>query len=194
MTVRFRWPRLARPFRLPRPAVLPLACALALAVALPVRAQEARLQLPAFDGLAARAAETVDVTLDASLLKLAAGFLGEGEGDVKALLADLQGIYVKSFTFEQDAQVPRADLDALRAQLGRGKWSRIVGVRNAKQGEDSEVYAWLDNNQYGGLAVITVEPRELTIVNIVGRIDLEKLRRLEGQFGVPKLGVDPPKE
>jgi hypothetical protein len=31
------------------------------------------------------------------------------------------------------------------------------------------------------------EPREFTVVNIVGSIDLEKLRRLEGKFGVPKI-------
>jgi hypothetical protein len=41
-----------------------------------------------------------------------------------------------------------------------------------------------------GLALISSEPRELTIVNIVGVIDLEKLRKLEGQFGVPKIDLD----
>jgi len=30
-------------------------------------------------------------------------------------------------------------------------------------------------------------------VNIVGAIDLEKLHKLEGQFGVPKLDIDAPK-
>jgi hypothetical protein len=38
-----------------------------------------------------------------------------------------------------------------------------------------------------GLAVIATEPRQLTIVNIVGAIDLDKLHRLEGRLGVPKL-------
>jgi hypothetical protein len=30
-------------------------------------------------------------------------------------------------------------------------------------------------------------------VNIVGAIDLDKLHKLEGQFGVPKLDIDAPK-
>jgi len=38
--------------------------------------------------------------------------------------------------------------------------------------------------------LIASEPRQFTIVNIVGAIDLDKLHKLEGQFGVPKLDVD----
>ena len=44
-----------------------------------------------------------------------------------------------------------------------------------------------------GLALIASEPRQFTIVNIVGAIDLDKLHKLEGQFGVPKLDLDPAK-
>jgi hypothetical protein len=44
-----------------------------------------------------------------------------------------------------------------------------------------------------GLALIASEPREFTIVNIVGSIDLAKLHKLEGQFGVPKLELEPQK-
>jgi hypothetical protein len=38
-------------------------------------------------------------------------------------------------------------------------------------------------------SLIVSEPRQFTM-NIVGAIDLEKLRKLEGQFGVPKLEID----
>ena len=38
-----------------------------------------------------------------------------------------------------------------------------------------------------GLAVVASEPRSFTIVNIVGNIDLDKLARLEGQLGIPKV-------
>jgi hypothetical protein len=40
-----------------------------------------------------------------------------------------------------------------------------------------------------GIAILALEPRRLTFVNIVGRIDLEKLSQLEGQFGIPELGI-----
>ena len=51
----------------------------------------------------------------------------------------------------------------------------------------------VENNQAIGLALIASEPRQFTIVNIVGAIDLDKLHKLEGQFGVPKLDIDVPK-
>jgi hypothetical protein len=34
------------------------------------------------------------------------------------------------------------------------------------------------------MAIITAKPRELTIVNIVGQIDLAKLGQLQSQLGV----------
>jgi len=48
----------------------------------------------------------------------------------------------------------------------------------------------VDKSQAVGLAVIASEPRQFTIVNIVGAIDLDKLHKLEGQLGVPKLDID----
>jgi hypothetical protein len=48
----------------------------------------------------------------------------------------------------------------------------------------------MDANKANGLAIISSEPREFTIVNIVGSIDLQKLHRLEGQLGIPKLQLE----
>ncbi len=41
--------------------------------------------------------------------------------------------------------------------------------------------------QIAGLVIISAEPRELTLVNIVGPVDLDKLASLEGQFGIPRM-------
>lgn len=175
--------------------------ALALAIAVPVRAagQEARLSFPALDDLAKRASESVDITLDLSLLQLAAGFLSDAgeDGAIKELIRGVQGIYVKSFEFDADSQYNPADLDGVRAQLAKGPWTRLVGVRSARDRSQTDVYVWQERGVSKGLAVVATEPRQLTIVNIIGTIDIEKLRRLEGQFGIPKLGIDgqaPPKE
>jgi hypothetical protein len=45
----------------------------------------------------------------------------------------------------------------------------------------------------GGLAIVVVEPMELTIVNIVGPFDLTKLPLLQGQFGIPRIPEQPGK-
>ena len=38
--------------------------------------------------------------------------------------------------------------------------------------------------------MLSASPREVTLVNIVGTIDLEQLRSLQGKFGVPDLKMD----
>jgi hypothetical protein len=170
---------------------LALALTLTLGLAVPASAQDpARIALPNLDALAKRAADSVDVTLDASLLQLAASFMTGSDADeaaLRELLSGLKGIYVKSYEFDADGAYSPADLEGVRAQLGRGSWTRLVNVTSSKERSTSEIYAWVDQGVTNGLAIINSEPRELTIVNIVGKIDLEKLRRLEGQFGIPKV-------
>lgn len=157
----------------------------ALAVAAPAGAQQ--LQLPDLSKLAPLAADVVDVSVDQALLGLASGFMG-GEGadpEVQALIGGLKGIYVKSFQFDRDGVVDAGVLDQVRTQLTTGNWSRLVTARSSKDRSDVGVYLWRQNGKAGGLAVLTSGPRELTIVNIVGTIDLEQLRKLQGKFGVP---------
>jgi predicted nucleotidyltransferase len=65
-----------------------------------------------------------------------------------------------------------------------------VETHSRKTRADVDIYIMIDNNQAIGLALIASEPRQFTIVNIIGAIDLDKLHKLEGQFGVPKLDID----
>src|ERR1700722_14857055 len=65
-----------------------------------------RLVLPEFSALAQKAKESVHITLDSSLLAMAGRFLdGNDPQDAatKEVLKGLQGIYVRSYTFDQDA-------------------------------------------------------------------------------------------
>ena len=72
----------------------------------------------------------------------------------------------------------------MRAQLG-ANWNKIVDVRSRTR-ENSEIYTFTRGDAIAGLLIITAEPRELTIVNIVGPIDLDRLSDLDGQFVIPR--------
>jgi hypothetical protein len=112
----------------------------------------------------------------------------------KEVLKGLQGIYVRSYTFDEDAAYRQSDIDAVRNQLSAPGWNRLVQTRSRKTHANVDIYILVVNNQAIGLALIASEPRQFTIVNIVGAIDLQKLHKLEGQFGVPRLDIDPPKQ
>jgi hypothetical protein len=171
--------------------VVPVMAALILAMPVAACAQRGRLQLDHLTPLAAKAREVVDITLDPAMLKLATGFLSTqrpNDAAVQDLLSGIEGIYVKTFEFDRDKVYTDADVDGVRRQFAAPGWSRMVATR--QQGETVDVYAWREGERMGGLAVVVAEPRELTVVNIVGPIDLAKLRGLQGQFGIPRLPTD----
>lgn len=163
---------------------------------LPAYGQGARLQLNNLEKLSKKAAEVVDVTLDGSMLKLASKFLNEDEdeeaAEVKELVKGLKGIYVKSFEFDKEGEYSEEDVEAIRAQLKGPGWTRIVGVTSKREHENTEVYMMVPGSgeTIEGMAIIDAEPKELTVVNIIGSIDLDKLSALEGHMGVPKLELE----
>src|SRR5258707_3082670 len=164
-----------------------------LAPALAWGAPSPKLVIPGFSGLAQKASESVTITLDPAMLGMAARFLDSNDPQdaaTKDVLKGLQGIYVRSYTFDRDSAYSQADIDAVRNQLSAPGWNRLVETRSRKSHADVDIYIMVDHDQAVGLAIIASEPRQFTIVNIVGAIDLDKLHKLEGQFGVPKLDID----
>lgn len=156
-------------------------------------AQGARLQLDQLSALGQRAKEVVDITLDPAMLKLTAGFLAAGKGNdsaIKEIIAGLQGIYVKVFEFDNDGAYTTADVESVRRQFAAPGWSRMVVVDSKEDRETVDIYAWRNGDRPGGIGILVAEPRELTVVNIVGEIDLAKLAALQGQFGIPALPLD----
>ena len=153
-------------------------------------AQPSRLILD-FPDLSGKASETVEVQLDASMLRLASGFLSTKDADearVKDLVRDLKGIYVRNYSFDKEGAYDPSDVQRVRAQL-TGSWQKIVNVKSrgrSGQSEDVEIYLQNVNGRVEGMTIIASEPKELTLVNIVGPIDMEKLSALQGQFGIPE--------
>lgn len=168
-----------------------LTCALLALPALAAAADPGRLQLPDFFALSKRATQSVDISLDPSLLHLASGAISSGGNGaaVNDLIKGIRGIYVRSYTFERPGEYSRADVKAVRAQLLAPGWQPVVSTHDLKQGSDVAIYLLRRGDRTDGVAIIASEPRQLTIVNIVGAIDLAKLAQLQGQFGVPKVGL-----
>jgi len=159
---------------------------LALVVVRDASAQGARLQLDHLNRLADRSKETVDVDVDSTMLKQTAGFLAGKGADtekVQDLLQNIRGIYVKSFQFEAPGAYTENDIDLIRKQVAGPGWSRVVGVRGRQ--ELTEIYFFREKDENGGLVVIAAQSSQLTVVNIVGRVDLASLAALGPM--IPKL-------
>ena len=148
-----------------------------------------RLQIGQLDRLASKAAQYVNVNVDERLLRFAQAALSSSkpeEREVKEVVAGLRGVYVKRFEFDTEGAYSASDVEAVRAQLRAPNWSRIVEVRSRRATETVEVYLSSTEGRIDGLAILSTQPTELMVINIVGMIDLEKLAKLRGQFGVPE--------
>lgn len=175
--------------RIPRSFMFAVLLLPALAAAEP----SAQLVLPDFAVLSKKAAQSTTISLDSSMLALAGRFLDADDPQDAAaqeVIKGIRGIYVRSFAFDTDSAYSQSDVDAVRRQLSAPGWSRLVETHSRKTHADVDIYVMIVNKQATGLALIAVEPRALTIVNIIGSIDLDKLHKLEGQFGVPKLDLE----
>jgi hypothetical protein len=153
--------------------------------------QDGNLQRPSgLDRYEAEASESVEITVDERVLRLAARALSDRKPEekaVKALINGLKGVYVRAFVFDREGVYQPAEAESLRAQFRTPEWSRVVGVRSRKYGDNVDVYVSSSGEHLKGVAVIVAAPRELVYVRVSGDIDLERLRDLEGRFSVPKL-------
>lgn len=158
-----------------------------------LRAQDMKLP-PGVEKLSAKAKETVEVTMDGPMLKWASKFLSAEDPEEKKaaeLVKNLKGIYVHSYEFSDEGAYSAAEVEALRSNFRSPEWSRVVGVRSEHDGENVDVFFRLENEEMAGIVIIAAEPKELTVVNIVGPLQVDQLADLGGEFGIPKLKTKP---
>ncbi|MCL5005668.1 MAG: DUF4252 domain-containing protein [Acidobacteria bacterium] len=152
-------------------------------------AQNAKLDLSQLDKLASKASSIKDVNLDGAMLKQIGSSqlnLAGPAGEFKDMASRLHGIYVRKYEFDKPGEYPQEDLDSLMKQLRSGGWTSMVRKENKKTGEIKGVYLMNKGGETVGMAVVKVAPKEVSIVNIVGPINIGELGGLGGHPGSSK--------
>ena len=160
-----------------------------LAATLAAHAQ--KIEIPAsWDQLAAKAQEVDNVTLDKSMLGLAAKFMKDDNDqdsvEINRLLGKLNGIYVRHLEFKNPGEFTEADVEPVRAQLQGPEWSRVVDVNDKNSKEKVVIYMRTVDGKSAGLVILAEQPTELTFVHLDGSIDPQDIGALGGNFGIPK--------
>jgi uncharacterized protein DUF4252 len=155
-----------------------------------------RLDIPSFNHLRAKANDSVNITIGGPLLRLVSRFAAnhedadQEEQAALSILNDVSSIQVRNFSFDEEDAYSMADVDSVRKQLDGPCWNHLVQQQKRASREATDVFMCLEDGKVMGIAVIASEPREFTIVNVIGNIDIDKLSKLEGQFGIPKMAKD----
>jgi len=137
-----------------------------LALSTPARSQGLDINL---DTLAAKAKEKAEVTLEGPLLTQA---LQAAPANAKSAVANVSRVVVRHYEFATTGQYADSDLDAIRKQVST--WSRVINVK--EEHESTEIYMLSQDGKPGGFLLISAEPKELTVVHVVGSVDLANLR------------------
>ena len=165
-----------------------------LAISGAVCAWSQMLDLSSLDKLAPKATEKNEVNLTSDQLRAAMQFMADDKKEksdqLKKLMGNLEGVSVRNYEFDKPGIVQDSDLAPIRAQLARSKgWGKIVDSQ--EKHEHSEVYMLMQDGKAGGFAIINVEPRELSVVQVKGAINPADLRELHGVMGLPNIRMGP---
>ena len=157
-------------------------------LAWPVVAQEIDLSL--LKGLEAKARESSNIDLGPEQMGLIKGFSGLVGGDLGDLAAGLLRVKVYSLEFDKDGMYSQAEAENLRAKVkADSKWLSLISVK--EKGGFTEIMTHKGpNGDVDGFLILSAEARELTVVNIIGKLDMNKLSKLGGKFGIPKIEID----
>jgi hypothetical protein len=160
-------------------------------------AQKLTIQL---DSVAAKAKEKAEIDLDGAMLAQAAK-LDKKLGDIAGSLKE---VHVRHYEFGEAGKYSEQDLEPLHRQVAAGSgWSRMVNVKD--KDEHVEILAQVLDGKPSGLLVIAAEPKELSVVYILGEVPLDKLSELvnssikydlshvvaEQMGGMPETGSQP---
>ena len=92
-------------------------------------------------------------------------------------------VYVRCFEFKEAGGYKDSDLTEIRAQLRAPEWSKLMKVEEKDDPEENkivEIYVYgkaEGSTVYGGMTIIATEPRELTVVNIVGPSNIKEVMK-----------------
>ena len=142
--------------------------------------------------LAARASNVTEVTLGKDMLGFAAKFMNgkdQDEATTRRLIENLDGIYVRSYEFDKEGQYSMDEIEKLRQYFETSEWTPIVRERERRTGETTDVLVKMVNGETHGMFILSAEPKELSIVLILGPVRMEDLGKLSGLGGLGALGA-----
>jgi Domain of unknown function (DUF4252) len=140
--------------------------------------------------LAAKASNVTEVTLGKNMLGFAAKFMNGKDSDeasTRQLIQGLDGIYVRQYEFDKEGVYSTDEVEKLRQHFETTEWMPVVREREHKGSESTDVLVKMVNGEPRGLFILSAEPKELSIVLILGPIRMDQLGALGSLGGLSAL-------
>ncbi len=122
-----------------------------------------------------------------SLLRLVAKAAEYEGSELAAILRKLK--LIRSYTFDLSARTPsevEGHTDQFNRRLMRDRWEVVYRTRDRDSA--ASIYLKTIDEKVAGFALLSLESeRQITVVNIVGEVNLDELSSLAERFGFPDI-------
>lgn len=144
--------------------------------------------------LKGQADEVVEVNLDGKALQEGSKLLAIRDGisgSVKSVLGGIKGIYRKTYRFAAGNSYEEGAVTSIRSQMTNDGWAPMIDVQDKRQNKGLTVYSFTstDGTSPNGVTVISTDPGEITVLNLVGDIDLDALADVGATLGMPAMSI-----
>ncbi len=144
--------------------------------------------------LAAHASNVTEVTLDKNMLGFASKVMAEKHGNdasAQQLIQGLDGIYVRDYEFAKEGDYTPEQIEQLRQYFETSAWTPMVREHEKDSHESTDVMVKMVNGESRGMFVLSVEPKEISVVLLLGQIRMDQLGALKGLGGLGALANMP---
>lgn len=143
--------------------------------------------------LKSQADEVVEVNLDGKALEQGSKLLAVRSGisdSFKSLLGGIKGIYRLTYRFTLGNPYEEDAIKDLHRQMTDGGWAPMIDVQNRKESTGLTIYSYTsEDDSPNGITVISNDPSEITVLNLVGDVDLEALAAVGETLGMPVMSI-----
>jgi hypothetical protein len=128
-----------------------------------------------------------EVYLQNYILRMISRVAQKTEPEFAKMLSAIKLIRVLEFDFTSDGpEASQLEASKLFDYLGSNRWDTLV--RSREGGNQVQICIQTDrSDKIYALAIISAQDHGMTVVNVVGDIDLDMLSRLGSQFNIPAL-------
>lgn len=133
--------------------------------------------------------QTVEVNLNAVVLGVAARIAECQDAEAGKLMRGLSRVQVRVVQLDETGvDAALTQIEAVRAQLNRAGWQKMVSVRQAK-GDNVDVHVAIGKDEMiNGIVVSVLNGKaEAVLVNVVGEIRPEQLAELGARLNIEPL-------
>lgn len=147
------------------------------------------IDLSFLKGLESKAKESTNIDLGPDQLGLLMGLAANEAPELKALGKQIERVQVRTLEFDKEGEFNPADLDKLRESIKTSNFVPLISVKERKG--FTEIGMRKEGDRMRGFVILSVEPKEITVVNILGNLDMATLGKLSGKFGIPNVQMGP---